>query len=56
MDLMDFRAIWTLLSFLAFAGITLWAYSGGTKARFEEAARLPLDEDDPVLSTAMRNK
>jgi cytochrome c oxidase cbb3-type subunit 4 len=56
MDLMDFRAIWTLLSFIAFVGIAVWAYSGRTRARFEEAARLPLDDDQPLPSTAVRNK
>ena len=47
MDVNDMRAAWTLLSFLAFVGIAVWAYSGRRKARFEEAARLPLDDDHP---------
>jgi cytochrome c oxidase cbb3-type subunit 4 len=52
MDVNDMRAAWTLLSFLAFVGIALWAYSGRSKKRFEEAARLPLDDDHPPRSTA----
>jgi cytochrome c oxidase cbb3-type subunit 4 len=45
MDLNDLRALWTLLSFIAFVAIAAWAYSGARKARFEEAARLPLDDE-----------
>jgi cytochrome c oxidase cbb3-type subunit 4 len=45
MDLNDLRALWTLLSFVAFVGIAAWAYSGARKPRFDEAARLPLDDE-----------
>lgn len=45
MDLNDLRALWTVLSFAAFLAIVWWAYSSKRKARFEEAARLPLDDD-----------
>lgn len=48
MDVNDLRAVWTLLSFLAFVGIAVWAYSSWPKRRFEEAARLPLDDDQPL--------
>ena len=48
MDVNDMRAAWTLLSFLAFVGIAVWAYSGRRKQRFDEAARLPLDDDHPA--------
>jgi len=48
MDLNDMRSLWTVLSFAAFVGIVLWAYSGKRKARFDEAARLALDDDTPV--------
>jgi len=34
-----------VLSFASFLGIVFWAYSGSRKARFEEAARLALDDD-----------
>lgn len=47
MDANDLRGLWTLLSFLVFVGIVVWAYSGSRKARFAEAARLPLDDDFP---------
>ena len=38
------RTLWTVLSFAAFLGIVFWAYSGKRKARFDEAARLALDD------------
>ena len=38
----------TALLLVAFIGIAAWAWSGRARARFEEAARLPLhDEDQP---------
>jgi cytochrome c oxidase cbb3-type subunit 4 len=36
----------TVLAFVTFVGIVLWAYSGRTRRRFEEAARLPFAEDE----------
>ncbi len=42
-----FHIIWTLLLMTIFIGIFIWAWSGRRKADFEEAARLPLDADDP---------
>jgi cytochrome c oxidase cbb3-type subunit 4 len=45
MDLNDLRSLWTVLSFVAFLAIVAWAYSGKRKGRFDEAARLPLDDD-----------
>jgi cytochrome c oxidase cbb3-type subunit IV len=41
MDLTTLRIIATVACFLAFVGIVVWAYS----RRFDEAARLPLDQD-----------
>lgn len=36
----------TVISMLVFIGIILWAFSGKNKARFEEMARLPIDNDN----------
>jgi cytochrome c oxidase cbb3-type subunit 4 len=55
MDLNDLRILWTVLSFAAFLGIVWWAYSGKRKARFDEAARLALD-DEPGQPPAAANK
>ena len=46
MDINDLRSIFTVLSFLAFSGIVWWAYSSRRKQAYEEAARIPLEDDD----------
>jgi cytochrome c oxidase cbb3-type subunit 4 len=46
MDINDLRSIHTVLAFLCFIGIVVWAYSGRSKRRFEEAANLPFTEED----------
>jgi len=45
-DIDTLRSVMTVVSFATFVGIVLWAYSGGTRRRFEEAARLPFTEDE----------
>lgn len=44
------HSIWTVLVFIVFIGIVLWAYSSHRKKDFDEAARLVLDEDKPLSS------
>jgi cytochrome c oxidase cbb3-type subunit 4 len=46
MDINDLRAAITVVSFLAFVGIVVWAYGAGRKRRFDRAARSVLEEDD----------
>lgn len=42
-------SIWTVVVLVVFLGIVIWAWSDRNKASFEEAARIPLnDEQDPV--------
>lgn len=45
MDVNDLRAALTVVMFLLFLGIVIWAYSRRNSERFAEAARLPLDDD-----------
>lgn len=52
MDLNLMRAIWTAVLFAVFIGIVWWAWSGRRKKDFEEAARLPLDDDQAEQETA----
>jgi cytochrome c oxidase cbb3-type subunit 4 len=40
----------TLVSFAAFLGIVIWAWSGRRKSQFDAAARIPLDEDDQPVN------
>lgn len=54
MDINDLRSIFTVLAFLMFVGIVWWAYSGRRKQAYEEAARLPLDDDLPVADGGER--
>ena len=44
--MISFHLIWTLLLFIAFVGITIWAFSGRRKQDFDEAAALPLQSHD----------
>ena len=39
----------TVVAFATFVGIVLWAYSDRSKAAFDQAARLPFDEDDDTI-------
>lgn len=50
MDINDLRSVFTLLTFLIFVGIVLWAYSGRRKQAFDEAAKLALDDDAPFVA------
>ena len=45
MDVTLLRETMTVVSFLVFIGIVIFAVHPKNRARFEEAARLPLDED-----------
>jgi len=39
------QSIWTIVVMITFLGIVVWAYSGKRKSAFDEAARLPFDDD-----------
>ncbi|TJZ73536.1 cbb3-type cytochrome oxidase subunit 3 [Chitiniphilus eburneus] len=42
------RVVVTVLSFVCFVGICVWAYSGRARKGMDEAAKLPfLDDDKP---------
>jgi cytochrome c oxidase cbb3-type subunit 4 len=46
MDLQTLRISITVIAFVLFVGIWLWAWSARRKAAFDEAARLPFDEGE----------
>ena len=48
MDVNDLRILTTVLAFLTFLGIVAWAYSGRRKKHYETAARMALDDDQPI--------
>jgi cytochrome c oxidase cbb3-type subunit 4 len=45
MDVNTMRIVATLAAFVTFLGIVAWALAGRNKARFEEAAQLPFEQD-----------
>ena len=51
MSVNELRIAITLLSFVAFAGVVLWAWSRRNQSRFDEAARLPFTADERGGST-----
>jgi cytochrome c oxidase cbb3-type subunit 4 len=55
MDAGTWRGIFTLFMVVAFAGIFLWAYSSRRKSDFDEAANLPL-EDDEAIGTGIHSE
>jgi cbb3-type cytochrome oxidase subunit 3 len=48
MDAGTWRGIFTLFMVVAFTGIFLWAYSSRRKNDFDEAANLPLEDDEAI--------
>ncbi len=52
MELLVFlQSAWTVIVMILFLGIVAWAYSGKRKTEFEQAAQLPLEDDDAVQPT-----
>ena len=45
MDRGNLQGLATLLALLAFVGVVWWAWSGRQKQKFDQAARMPLEED-----------
>jgi len=49
MDIMALiQSIWTLVVMVIFFGILVWAFSRKRKQEFDDAAHLPIDDDDSV--------
>ena len=48
MDAAIAHGLWTALLLVTFAAIVAWAWSGRRKRDFDEAARLPLEDDPPA--------
>lgn len=46
MDANDLRILATVLAFVCFVGIVVWAWSGRAQRRFEEAALAPFDGEE----------
>jgi cytochrome c oxidase cbb3-type subunit 4 len=48
MDVNDLRILTTVLTFVTFVGIVAWVYSGRRKKHYEAAARMAIDDDQPI--------
>jgi cytochrome c oxidase cbb3-type subunit 4 len=54
MDAGLLRGLFTVFMVIAFAGVVWWAYSARRKDDFEEAANLPLLDDEIVTVNGSR--
>ena len=45
LDINILRSIATVVSFITFIGIVVWAYSSRNKATFDQASKLPFEQD-----------
>ena len=45
MDINTLRILATVASLVTFLGIAWWAYARGNRARFDEAAQIPFQQD-----------
>lgn len=56
---MDFTVLqqwWTVIAFVFFLGVIVWVFLPKRKAEFEEASRLPLEDDDMTESMNTAHK
>ncbi|MDH5710774.1 MAG: cbb3-type cytochrome c oxidase subunit 3 [Gammaproteobacteria bacterium] len=42
------QSVWTVIAFVIFIGIVVWAFGSGRKAEFDKAARMAIDDDKPI--------
>jgi cytochrome c oxidase cbb3-type subunit 4 len=54
MNYSELSSIMTVVMMTVFIGIVLWAWSGKRREDFEAAARVPLDDDEPVSDASTR--
>ena len=55
-DLNTLRTIGTVLVFVAFIGICIWAYSAKRKKSFDEAADLPFADEKKTSAESKQDK
>ena len=42
------QSLWTIVVMITFVGIVVWAFSSKRKSAFDEAARLPFEDEERV--------
>jgi cytochrome c oxidase cbb3-type subunit 4 len=55
MNLTVLQSIWTVIAFVFFIAVVIWAWSGRRKKDFDEAARMALDDDKSVSEDQLRD-
>jgi len=56
MNVTVLQSIWTVIAFVFFIAVVIWAWSGRRKKDFDEAARMALDDDKSVSEDKLRDK
>ena len=51
-----FQSIWTVIAFVVFIAIVIWAWSGKSKKKFEDASRMAVDDDKAVSEEQRRGE
>ena len=46
MDFTLIQSLWSIVILVTFLGIVFWAYSSKRKSAFDEASRLPFEDDE----------
>jgi cytochrome c oxidase cbb3-type subunit 4 len=49
------QSVWTVIAFVFFVGVVIWAWSSKRKKSFDEAARMALDDDEAVADDQRRD-
>ena len=47
--------IWTVVAFVFFVGVVIWAWSDKRKKSFDKAARMALDDDENLSEDQRRD-
>lgn len=45
LDVNTLRSLFTVVSFISFVGVVVWAFSRKNSAEFQQAANLPFEQD-----------
>ena len=56
MELNDLRVVLTVLGFIGFIAIVVWAYSRGARKGFREASELPFADQDNAQRSGEQGK
>ncbi len=54
--LADIQSVWTVVVMVFFIGIFLWTFQGSRKEEFDEAAKLPFDQDDLDMTVGVTTR